>query len=188
MSGRHQLTRFDQLAQHDAVAGRDDRGVAEVELSAAQPSLRDRGLRLQVLQLLKADDLIGIEPFTALAIALRLLRQLPRLLDLRADFGKLDFREALALAHPLAFLHRDAAHDTAYFERQAHLVARGDDPVADNGLLCRTVGGHRDADRGWLVDDRGRAAATACKQGHGAEQSERDRQSQSKCWWFHFHL
>ena len=39
-----------------------------------------------------------IEPLAALQIALRLLRHLLRLLDLRVDFGELDLRERLALA------------------------------------------------------------------------------------------
>ena len=65
-------------------------------------------LRAQILQLLEADDLVGIQPLAALHVALRLFVCLARLLDLRIDFGLFDLCETLALAHAFAFAHGDA--------------------------------------------------------------------------------
>ena len=58
---------------------------------------------------------------------------LPRLLDLRVDFGQLDLGEPLALLDHVAFLHVDAAHDAAHLERQAHLVLRDHEPLVSIG-------------------------------------------------------
>ena len=114
-----------------------------------------RGLGAQILQLLEADDLVGVEILAALQIARRLVGHLPRLLDLRADFGQLDFGEALALLDDVAFLHVDAAHDATHLERQAHLVFRDHDAVGvdgrHRGSLARLLDAHR---RGLVGDGR----------------------------------
>ena len=69
-----------------------------VELRGLELRLGHRGLGAQILQLLEADDLVGVQVLAALQVARRLLGHLPRLLDLRVDFGQLDFRERAAPA------------------------------------------------------------------------------------------
>ena len=102
LPGGHELALLGELAQHDAVARRGDHRVAAIELRAprAAPAATD-GLRAQILQLLEADDLIGVQALAALEVAARLLGELPRLLDLRVHFGELDLGEPLALLHLL---------------------------------------------------------------------------------------
>jgi hypothetical protein len=122
---------------------------------------RHRRLRPQILELLEADDLVGVEVLAALEIALRLVSHLSRLFHLRADFGEFDLGQSLALLHHVAFLHVDAAHDATHLERQAHLVLRGDDAAGVDGRHRRSVARVLDAHRRWPVSRGGFLPAAA---------------------------
>ena len=116
LTGRYEFALFEQSPQHHAITRRADRGVAEIETRCIACGARDRGLSAQVLQGLEADDLIGVQALAAIEIALGLLCRLPRLFDLRIDFGEFEFGQHLTPTHATAFLHGYAADDTTRLE------------------------------------------------------------------------
>jgi hypothetical protein len=147
--------------------------MAEVELRRLVLGGGHRRLGAQVLQLLEADDLVGVEIFAALQIARRLFGELACLLDLCAHLGQLDLREALALSDHLAFLHVNAAHDAAHLERQPHLVFGHHESVGVDGRHCGPFARPLRMDRRRLVDRGGRRPAAAHQQrGHETQRDD----------------
>jgi len=142
LSGRNQFALFGQFAQHRAVGRRDDRRQSEIEGCGIACGARDARLRAQILQLLEADDFIGAQSLATLEIAFGFGGDFFGLRVLRGDFGQIELREQLTLAHRLSFAHDDALQNAAGLERQAHLV------VARDQTVCGDHGRSRPGERG----------------------------------------
>ena len=148
--------------------------MTEIELCGLKLGAGHRGLGTQILELLQADDLVGVKIFASLQVARGLVGKLPRLFDLRANFRQLDLGQPLALFDHVAFLHVDPAHEATEFERQAHLVFRDHDAVGVDGRhggpVARLLDSHR---RGLVV--RGRLRPPAARQ-QSSHRHQRDEQ------------
>jgi hypothetical protein len=103
------------------------------------------GLRAQILQLLEADDLVGVQALAARNVARCFFCSLPRLLDLGIHFCLLDLGELLALADLLALDGHEALDDAADLEGEANLVLVGQQAVGADRRRGRSGGRDRDA-------------------------------------------
>ena len=95
VAGRYQLALFGEPAQHSAVARRDDRGVVPVELGGVQRRLR--AIAACVRRSCSCSRLMTLSAYRRsprAASRCAFSCRLSRLLDLRVDFGLLDFGEA----------------------------------------------------------------------------------------------
>jgi hypothetical protein len=59
-AGCDELAFFGEPTQHRAIVRRDDRRIAPIELRGSEPGLGHRCLRLEILQLLEADDTVCV--------------------------------------------------------------------------------------------------------------------------------
>ena len=158
---RDEFALLHELAQDDAVAGRDDRGVTAVELGGAQLGVRDLGLGTQRVQIILADGVVGLA-------AARRARGCDRPSPRAAAPPRPRRRFRRIRAPPGVWPRRtvspsrdgDAADNAGDLERQAQLLARGNDAAGEHGRDCRAGrhDAHADPRGGRLGGRLGRAA------------------------------
>jgi hypothetical protein len=170
LARRDLLVRFGELAQHDAVGGRLDARVADVEEGGPQRCLRDGVRRRESLDLLARRDFVGEQRLAAVEVARGLLGDGAGLRHRGGDLVVGERGEDLPPHHGGALFDGDVPDHAAAAEGEAHLVGRRKHADRTQRLGGRRLLHARDAHRRRALGRlRCRAVAAARERERGGE-------------------
>src|SRR3546814_9378141 len=122
LAGRDGFARFDQATQYDAVAGRDDLGMAAVVLRGIELCERNRGRGAEIVELLAGDDVVVKQLLPAFVVARCLLVRGARLRQARSEEHTSELQSLMRISYAVFCLKKKINTHTTICTRQIHIT------------------------------------------------------------------